>query len=295
MSSSSDEIRSAILDTVWTIWAEAGVSGWRRASRATAIDIEPLIVFTTHVGQADPRLRDEATDWCIRYGQLVSKVRLKNVLKLGLAGASFDEFAATVNAYSTLSWPTTASRPRRFSPSLKSKADLSRATLLQLRARAIFGVAARAEILALYAMEPAAILTLSQLAERIHFGRRITVDAAEALSAARILRPVEGVPARAYALLKSDELRALLAPMPERTILWTDVFVVLSAVWDIALSNEKDQMLRAVDTAKRLTDVDRSVFRASLPHVPKIDPTEDGWTRFTEWARLTVRQISAAL
>lgn len=40
-----------------------------------AISPEPLILFTAGLGDADPRLRDEATDWCVRYGRYVSAAR----------------------------------------------------------------------------------------------------------------------------------------------------------------------------------------------------------------------------
>jgi hypothetical protein len=43
---------------------------WTRTHTDWAIDLEPLIMFTAALGDEDPRLRDEATDWCIRNGRL---------------------------------------------------------------------------------------------------------------------------------------------------------------------------------------------------------------------------------
>jgi hypothetical protein len=103
MSSFSKQLQEHALDLVWSLWAELGVSGWTRRHVSHAIDPEPLILFTAFLGDADPRLRDEATDWCIAYGRYVSAARLRNLLigEESTVREAFGEFAATVNAHST--------------------------------------------------------------------------------------------------------------------------------------------------------------------------------------------------
>ena len=75
------DIGEAVIQFCWSVWAELGVSGWGRAHQGWAIDVEPLIIFTAAIGERDPRLRDEATDWCVRNWRLVSRVRLRNILR----------------------------------------------------------------------------------------------------------------------------------------------------------------------------------------------------------------------
>ena len=58
-------LRRNVVDLCWGAWSELGVSGWSRTHMTWAIDPEPLIVFTA-IADLDPRLRDEALDWCIR-------------------------------------------------------------------------------------------------------------------------------------------------------------------------------------------------------------------------------------
>ncbi len=65
----------------WGAWVELGVSGWTDTHSDWAIDPEPLIVFTAFLGDEDARLRDEATDWCVRNWRYVSKTRLKNLVR----------------------------------------------------------------------------------------------------------------------------------------------------------------------------------------------------------------------
>ena len=56
----------------WGAWSELGVSGWGRTHREWAIDPEPLILLTASLDKHDPRLRDEATDWCIQNWRFVA-------------------------------------------------------------------------------------------------------------------------------------------------------------------------------------------------------------------------------
>jgi len=212
-------------------------------------------------------------------------VRLKNIRKTGLGAAlAFDEFAATVNAHATLGWPDGGARARRLRPSRRSALDLQRPSVAQLRARATFGVTARAELLMLFAIDGTE-RTATRLADRISFGRRITVDAADLLVDAGLLEVrAQGAP-RSYALRRRGAVRSLLGPLPTSTPPWVHVFRVLAAIHAIA-ANGADQtpVVRAVETRKRLLTVDESALRAGFPHIPTLDATPSSWTRFTEWA-----------
>jgi hypothetical protein len=285
MSRFSADVRRSILDLVWSLWTECGVAGWKHGSGDVAVDVEALILSTAELGDHDARLRDEAADWCIRYGHLVSTVRLKNIRKMGLGAVpASDAFAATVNAQATLGWPDGGARARRLAPSRRSALDLQRPSVAQLRARAVFGVTARAELLTLFAIDGTE-RTATRLAERISFGRRITVDAADLLVSAGLLEVRDQDMPRRYVLRRHDEVRSLLGPLPTRTSPWAHVFRVLAAVHAIA-TNGADQtpVVRAVETRKRLLAIDESALRAGFPHIPTLDATPSSWTRFTEWA-----------
>lgn len=284
MSTFSADVRRSTLDILWSLWAECGVSGWHRGAGKTAIDIEALILCTAAVGDLDARLRDEATDWCIRYGDLVSKVRLKNIRTLGLGARGFDEFAATVNAHSALRWPTTRSRARTYTPTGRSELDLRRPSMIGLRARALFGVSARAEIVTLFAIAGGE-RTATQLAARTCFGRRIIAETADLLVRAGVLGSSEHSNPRTYSLVRGDEMRALLDPAPERAPVWPHLLRVVAEILDIAERAEGQSMVvRAVETQRRLVSIAGSVFAAGLPHVPTLDDTPAGWARFAAWA-----------
>lgn len=284
MSTFSAHVRRSILELVWSLWSECGVSGWKRGTVDVAVDIEALILFTAELGDLDARLRDEVTDWCISYGHLVSTVRLKNIRKVGLgAGPAFDEFAATVNAHASLGWPEGRAGARRVAPSGRSELSIRRPAVVQLRARAVFGIAARAEILTLLAIDGAE-RTATRLSERISFGRRITADAADLLVNAGVLEARDQTVPRGYVLHRRAEVRSLLAPLPARVHAWPHVFRVLAAIRNIAEGSiDQTPVVRAVETHKRLLAVDESVLRAGFPHIPTLDGTPATWTQFTGW------------
>src|SRR5258708_7406629 len=104
MASYSDEVRDLVLESLWSMWAEFGVSGWERHRQDSALDLEALIVTTARLGHRDARLRNEALDWCIAHGRIASAIRLKHLTALGHnpTQESMGWFAATVNSQTHL-------------------------------------------------------------------------------------------------------------------------------------------------------------------------------------------------
>src|SRR5580700_10337414 len=76
----SDQVKGLALELAWSLWAELGVSGWRRHHENVAIDLVPLIIATASLGQMDARLLEESLDWCVANTRFVSSVRLRNLL-----------------------------------------------------------------------------------------------------------------------------------------------------------------------------------------------------------------------
>ena len=99
-------IEERLLDLAWRQWTELGVAGVEPYG-PVAIGIEELVLLTATLADADPRLRDEALDWCAKFGRFVSKPRLKNLLRSLSpdAQACFATFAASHNAMTNAGWP----------------------------------------------------------------------------------------------------------------------------------------------------------------------------------------------
>jgi DNA-binding transcriptional ArsR family regulator len=260
MPSSSTQLQEQALDLTWSLWAELGVSGWRRHHTSHAIDPEPLILFTASLGDVDPRLRDEATDWCIAYGRYISSSRLKNLLvtESPELQAAFGRFAATVNAHSTLRW-SGATQPRRYQPMARSEvSDFRRPSLVSLRLRALFGVGARSEVLRVFVADQSAKLSAADLAVEVGYTKR---NVAETLDALRMAGLLEAVPHRnqlRYELLRPKELGSFAAPLPTSFPQWRSIFRILEGLIDLARRGEtlsvRVRDVEAVRTAHELEE-----------------------------------------
>ena len=50
LSSYRDQVRDLVLGSLWSMWAEFGVSGWDRDHQDSALDLEALILTTARLG-----------------------------------------------------------------------------------------------------------------------------------------------------------------------------------------------------------------------------------------------------
>ena len=212
----------------WGAWTELGVSGWTSTHADWGIDPEPLILFTGWLGDRDPRLRDEATDWCIRNWRYISRVRLKNLLRFQPDDVqeAFGEFAATVATHAGVTWPG-ATTPRRFMVTGRSTLPpLTRQPLAWLRLRAMFGVGARSEILRHFLSRGSAPSSIAGLASTTGYTKRNITDECETLERAGVLA-VRTIGNRfSYSLVRRAELEAFVGALPAIRPNWTAILNV---------------------------------------------------------------------
>lgn len=287
MSSSSRLLHESALELAWSLWAELGVAGWERRHTSHAIDPEPLILFTSLLGAADPRLRDESTDWCIAYGRYVSAARLRNLLagESPAVQAGFAETAATVNVHSALRWPG-ATSPRPFRRTGRSDvADFSRPSLVVLRLRALFGVGARAETVRAFIADPSAGFTAADLAGVAGYTKR---NLAESLDALRMGGLLHAEPRRnqlVYRLTDAEKLMSMLGGKPSSFPMWRSVFRILESLLELTGRAEgMKSAVRVVEAADVLRDLDADL-RAVGQRPPSVDMLgPDPWAELTGWA-----------
>ena len=141
-----------LLTIAWSLWTELGVSGVIQNHQNELILLEELVLFTSCLSEIDPRLRDESIDWLAKYHHYTSLSRLKFLLKdFPLACKPFSTYAASLNVVSKANWPLLVEAPPvKISLSHKSLLRHLTPALLNIRARSLFGVGARADLVTFF-------------------------------------------------------------------------------------------------------------------------------------------------
>lgn len=207
----------------WGAWTELGVSGWNSTHSDWAIDPEPLIVFTAWLHDRDPRLRDEATDWCIRNWRHVSRARLRSLVG-DAEDDQWGEFAATVSAHSGIAWPGSGLARAYQVTGRSTLPPLSRPSLAWLRLRAMFGLGARSEILRCFLAQPhSPIKSVATLATQTGYTKRNVSDECEMLERAGLLAQRAKTNRFYYSLARRAELEALIGELPDIRPHWGPV------------------------------------------------------------------------
>ncbi len=225
----------------WGLWSELGVSGWARTHQHWAIDPEPLIAFSPAVLASEPRLRDEATDWCVRNWRHVSVVRLRNLLRVNESEqtSTWGEFAATVNRFSgAAKWPH-ATTERSYTVTGRSALrPLSERSMIYLRMRSIFGLGARAEVLR-YLLLTHERSTASMLAAQTNYTKRNVADACDSLAQAGVLRSKQVGNRLYFSLADEAALATFLGPAPHILPDWAALLRVVNTLFHWSVFEEK--------------------------------------------------------
>lgn len=188
MAESPNAVESAILHRAWIQWVALGVDAAVESDDAV-VDLEALIVLTAALGDADARLRDVSTDWCVAYGRYVNGARLKQVAReIGTPAEAIGEYVATVAAAGGPKWPmATVPRPDYVGRG-KARLETARSPArLVVRLRAAFGVNARADVLAALLAAPWKGTSIGDLARVTHFTKPNVAFAVDALLVAGLV------------------------------------------------------------------------------------------------------------
>lgn len=263
---SPSALQSALLDRAWIQWIALGVDAVGEQDEAV-VDPEALIALTAELGDADARLRDVSTDWCITYGRYVNGSRLRQVVReLRTPQEAIGEYVATVAAAGGPAWPT-ATQPRvDYARRAKARVDsaLPRARL-RVRLRAAFGVNARADVLAaLLAAFPGG-LGVADLARQTRFTKPNVASAVDALLLAGLLTArAAGNERRIFLTSNIAVLPGLRPPVAQPD--WVARFGVALEVLRFTERNDMSTPVRAIE-ARRV--VDSVIDRISAEGIPK--------------------------
>jgi hypothetical protein len=287
-----DEILGLSLEMAWSLWAELAVSGWTRRHAADAVDLEPLILHTSWLGQFDQRLRDESVDWCITYSRFASGTRLKNLLGSASSEvhATFSDYSSTVKEHTRVSWPGNGTAWRLL-PSGKSGAiSLARPALIQLNLRAICGVSARAEVLKLLVSEPARPWSVAELAQLAAYGKANVATALSMLALAHLVAEERVGHSLRYRLASEPQLISLLGGRPVRFPVWSVILRIVEKLVQFATTTTSTRLdVRSVEIGGLLRTLKGPLQTIGVMDSPRLAIGTDLNYHFEAWATQLMR------
>jgi hypothetical protein len=269
---SRDRFRELVLNLLWRQWGAIGVAGSGRGNDAWVIDPEALLLVTTTFGRYEPRLFDEVLDWLNTNSQSINLQRLQNLSQVIGRRSVLNGIAAhlarrTINgkwrtllrnaeppAPSELLFPDVpvigqpddlfAQHGWRRGPvklrQLSQSPNPDQVTNLLFKLRSLFGVQARAEVMAFLLTNEAG--HPAEMAERLaYFPRTIQSTLNDMERSGHVLSGRSGREKRFW--LRRDEWRFLITwQVPAREfptwIDWASRFAALEAVWKFLTSAE---------------------------------------------------------
>jgi hypothetical protein len=280
---SSSALENALLNRAWIQWAGLGVDATVEVDDAV-VDPEALIALTAELGDADPRLRDVSTDWCVAFGRYVSGSRLKRVVsELRTPTVAIGEYATTVAAAGGPAW-LISGEPRadyQFRGKARLESASSRPRLL-IRLRAAFGVNARADVLAALLDADERGRTIASLARRTRFTKPTIASVVEALVLAGLIEAVRGPGDRHYARIPGRQvLPGLRAAVPQPD--WTSRFGVALELLRFERREFGSPAVRLVEARRLAESMMDAVVREGIPR-PMLDETGPAFLRaYDRW------------
>ena len=280
---SGSALQRALLNRAWIQWIALGVDAVGESDDAV-VDPEALISLTAELGDADARLRDVSTDWCVAYGRYVNGSRLKQVAReLRTPPEAIGEYVATVAAAGGPAWPmATLPRPDY---ETRGKARLGSALArprLRIRLRAAFGVNARADVLAALLADPQIGLSVADLARKTRFTKPNVAFAVDALVLAGLLETRAVGNERRVVLTHNGRILPGLRP----PVAQPDWVIRFGVALELLRFEERDGMspsVRAIEARRVVESLRHRMASEGLPQ-PSLDALGDTFAdAFDRW------------
>jgi hypothetical protein len=282
----------SLAELAWRQWTALGVTGWTSEAQQP-VDPEALVVFTARLGDADARLRDAATDWCVRYGDFfTNERRLRSVIgELGNNDRAVSSFLATVAVAGGPSWHKADAEPRPYVGRGKAHLPhLNGSGRLLLRLRAIYGVGARAELIAALVGRSAPLL-VTDLVQLTRYTRPMIDRTLGSLALASLVRIVGG--RRKSAILNAPPFAWLDARAP--LVDWTARYAVALDIHALLRRTEGVEPSAAAAEARRtFATLSRALDRADLIPPDERLVRDDYVAALDEWESSLVASFDRA-
>jgi hypothetical protein len=306
LKSFKEEYREHVHSLLWRQWIRLGVAGPDTPESGCITDPEALLLFTFELGRSEPRLYDEVLEWLSHNERLINIQRLRNLMsqdpafrlslaaaparwlctlnktskwrdlaKLPVAKASIPFFTADPRRtkspsgafdpiYKTCGWARPPIKLRGLSANLPVDAP----SALILRLRSLFGLNARAEVVAYLLARPSGHPT--EMARELAYSQPSLFQLCKEMAGSALLFAQSHGREKRYRLDRErwDAFLGLSAREGLSWGHWPATFRLLIILWrhfqDEALSGASDYMV-ASKTRTLYESINHLVGEAELP------------------------------
>ncbi len=280
----------------WSLWTELGVAGLERKHQDFGITPEELIILTSVLSEFDPRLRDEALDWCIQYHRFISPIHLQIIAKKyePYIATSFSIFSATLNTFTKAKWTLlTEAPPLKIHPSGKSRLrNFETLSMVYFRLRSFFGVSVRADTIAFLLGEKREYFIASDLLE-IGYSKSRLAEVLADLALAGVLTESQVRNQLHYSFTRRSELIKLVGGIPKKMVHWDRILAVLIPIRACLQATENSPIgVRAIDIRNLLNHLSRELSLLKLTPPPLQKDLDAYWVSVTEWILEFTRELT---
>lgn len=283
----STDLLAAAIEIAWRHWTALGVRGVAPIP-GYAVDLEALIAFTPSIAAAEPRLASEARDWCLRIGpRHLSVSRLKQLARHfpGPSRADDDLVRDAIVA--------TKRRSKEKTSGKSAEPELMHPALLSLRARRVFGVGARADVIV-------ALLRRRDRPDGAYasdflsagYTKRNIAQVLDELTVGGVVKRMDTGNSAIYWLDRDDALVALLAPVPPQIPQWVERLAIVAAILDAKKRNvSRSAVSVAIDLGKAILGT-MAMSQALVLPPPRVRGTEASIEAIERWATNLLTKVS---
>ncbi|BAC90891.1 hypothetical protein [Gloeobacter violaceus] len=287
MSNFKERLLEHTLTLLWSLWTELGVVGLQRHHERCLVDPEALLAASWWLGEEDPRLLEEMSDWCAQYAHLLALQRIRSLEK----HLTIPEVTAAVEP---LFGKSQKGNPHASSGRSRSQLPpLNRSSLLLLRLAAIFGVGSRSATLAALLADTGSGLGATEIAAAVGYTKRNIANTLEALHLGGMLHKIAQKNRWLFRLTQRKQLVEWLGPLPEN---WTGWPFVLSffVLWaNYAKESEGAPLLRRALKAARIVHGIRAQMGAAACEPPPLEGVpEQDVERIERWVLEVAEEVA---
>jgi hypothetical protein len=286
------QLADSKLHLLWSLWTELGVPGPHRTHRHVAIDPEPLIVWTPHLAAADPRLLGLAFDWCLHHAEHVVKVRLPGLARdlAEPAKAAFAGFNGALAAHGVAWRPAGTALPLQ--PARKAMPlPMDRPALVRFRVRALCGVTARSDVLALLLAHGTLGASASTLTPPGVTRRSVARVLSEMVDAGLVLADETARPVQ-FRLRDASPLGTVVRAADLRCWNLHALFQLINDFSSLDAVVSKGANVRRVEATKVVNQTKKLVIGLGFDLPPHLQDVEDPFTAVASWALALAESVA---